>query len=395
MKAAPRSALNLRSLVRGALVALAVLTGAKPAVAAADPAAPIAAALQLQAGGRGETARRRLEALLQETSAPAARLELTRALLDICLSNWHDACVVRYAPVFVAAARATPAANEVQRQRLALQVAYYFDQMRLRAGVTPAAILAGHSWRHEIAYDGELYLRRQVFAANLWLEAGDRPELDRSLAKILSLVGSLKNPQAAPTTVAASLADVVATLLQVGKTERAWGLYRASGAEIGKALPALSLDAAVFQLTVGKLHQQVGDVAGARTALDGAVGVLRRIELEPAVRDRLLAETLTLRAALDASAKDAVAAQAALAEHPFAALYVAPGRTPQSLDEVSYLAVRSLVASAAGRADLAATAALQKPLAFAADPQTVELAATYRTAGAALSLPPGRSAGVG
>ncbi|CAN7180832.1 CHAT domain-containing protein [Phenylobacterium sp. LjRoot219] len=385
--------MNLRSHIRGALVALALLTGAKPAVAAADPAPQIAAALQLQAEGRGETARRQLEALLQETVAPSPRLEVSRALLDVCLGNGHDACVVRYAPTFAETARATPPVNDVQRQRLALQVAYYFDQMRLRAGVAPAAILAGESWRREIAYDGDLYLRRQVFASNLWLETGNRPELDRSLAKILSLVGSLKNPQAARTTVAASLADVIATLLDVGETERAWGLYRASGADIGKALPPVSLDAAAYRLTAGKLHQQVGDAAGARTALDAAVQILRRIELEPAVRERLLAEVLTLRAALDASAGDAASAQAALVEHPFAALYATSGRAPQSLEEISYLAARSLVANAAGGADPIAAAALQKPLPFKADAETAELEAVYRTAGAALALPPGPERG--
>ena len=337
----------MRSLIRGALVSLAVLTGAKPAVAEIAPAAQIAAALQLQAEGRGETARRRLETLLQTTAAPAARLKVARALLDVCLGAWHDACVVRYAPAFVEAARATPAADDAQRQRLALEVAYYFDQMRLRAGVAPAAILAGQSWKHEIASDGELYLRRQVLASNLWLETGHRVELDRSLAKILSLVGSLKNPQAAPGVVATTLADVIATLLQIGESERAWGLYRASGADIGKALPSLSLEAAAYQLSVGKLHQQVGDTAGARTALDGAVGVLRRIELEPAVREHLLAEALTLRAALDAAGGDLPAARAALAEHPFALRYAAPGRAPQGIEEISYLAARSLVASAA------------------------------------------------
>lgn len=330
---------------------------------------------------------------MQATAAPAARLEVARALLEVCLRNQNDACVVRYAQSFVEAARAAPVADDAQRQRLALQVAYYFDQMRLRAGVSPDAILAGQSWNHENASDGELYLRRQLFASNLWLETGDRVELDRSLAKILSLVGSLKNPQAASGAVAATLADVLATLLQIGESERAWGLYRASGADIGKALPSLSLEAAVYQLSVGKLHQQVGDAAGARTALNGAVGVLQRIELEPAVRERLLAEALTLRAALDAAGGDLSAAQAALAEHPFAPRYATPGRAPQSIEEISYLAARSLVASAAGGSDPVAAAALQTPPAFAADAETAGLAAVYRTAGAALSLSPGPQRG--
>lgn len=357
-------------------------------IAAPAAHAEVAAAVRLQADGRGEAARRKLEALLERTADPAARLDVARALLEVCLRNRHDLCVGRYAPAFVEAARAVQPANDIQRQRLGLEVAYYFDQMRLRAGVAPADILAGASWRHEIAYDGELYLRRQVLASNLLLASGDRVGLDRSLNKILSLAGSLSNPQAARETVAASLADVIATLLEIDETERAWGLYRAAGADIEKALPPLSLDAALFALTAGQLRQQVGDVAGARAALAAAAKRLRAIELEPAARDPLLARTLTLQAALAAQAGEAAAAKAALAEHPLATLYAGPGRAPESLEEVAYLAARSLVASAAGAADPVAAVALQKP-GFKADAATVELAAVYRTAGAALASPPG------
>lgn len=345
--------------------------------------------MQLQVQGRGETARQRLETLLEQSTAPAARLEVARPLLEACLMNRNDACVVRYAPVFVAAARATPTANDVQRQRQALEVAYYFDQLRLRAGVAPTAILAGQSWKHEIAYDGELYLRRQVLASNLFLATGDRVGLDRSLNKILSLTGSLKNPQAARTTVAASLADVIATLLELGETERAWGLYRASGADIEKALPPLTLDAALFGLTGAQLRQQVGDVAGARTALDGAAKTLRTIELQPEVRESLLARTLTLQAALAVRAGDLTAAQTAIAAHPFGAPYADAGRAPASLEEVAYLAVRGLAVDAGGWADPGAAAALRKPLGFKPDPETADLVAVYRTAGVALASPPG------
>ena len=389
MRASPRSAWSLPRPAWGALVALALLTGAKPAIAADDLRASIAAAAELQVQGGGETARQRLEALLERTPAPAARLEILRPLLEACLKSRNDACVVRYAPVFVEAARATPTANDVQRQRQALEVAYYFDQLRLRAGVAPAAILAGESWKHEIAYDGELYLRRQVLASNLLLASGDRPALDRSLNKILSLTGSLKNPQVARVTVAASLADVIATLLEIGETERAWGLYRASGADIAKALPPLTLDAALFALTGAQLRQQVGDVAGARTTLEGALKTLRTIELQPGVREDLLARALTLQAALAVRAGDLTAAQAAVAAHPFGARYADAGRAPASPEEVAYLAVRGLAADAGGWTDPAAARALSKPLGFKPDPETADLVAVYRTAGVALASPTG------
>ncbi|CAN7481957.1 CHAT domain-containing protein [Phenylobacterium sp. LjRoot225] len=347
------------------------------------------AASRLFAEGKAETARDGLERLLHSPAAvePEARLSVARALLEVCRRNGDSACVARNVQAFVDAAERAPTANAVQRGRLALEAVYHLDTARWMSGMAPDAILAEPSWRTQVAYDGDLYLRRQVLASNLQLQADRRTELDRSLNKILSLAASLKNPEAARDTVAASLADVLATLLDIGETDRAWGLYRASGADIAKALPPLTLDAAVYELTQAKLRQAVGDLAGARLALQASAMTLRRIELDPGLRQQLLAEALTLKAALDALAGDLPAARAALAEHPFAALYASAGRAPANLEEIIYLAARSFVAAIDQKPDPIVAQALQARPAFAADPETAEYVAAYRAVGSALSAP--------
>ncbi|HKR89309.1 MAG TPA: CHAT domain-containing protein [Phenylobacterium sp.] len=352
------------------------------------PDQQVAGAYRQFYAGRAQAARDSLQALLRSpaAAAPADRLFVAGALLEICLHNRDGACVARNAADFVAAAgQRAASASAVQRRRLALEAAYYVAAARSFAGQAPDAILADAGWSHEIAYDGDLYLRRQVLASNLFLQAGRRADLDRSVDKILSLGASLKNPQSARFTVAASLADVMATLLATGETDRAWGLYRASGADIAKALPPATLDYATYAITQGQLRQAVGDVAGARSALQEAAAALLRIELDPAVRDALLAQALTLRVALDAAAGDLPSAHAALATHPFAPLYARPGRAPANSDEVAYLAARAFVAMIDQTADPVVTRALQAPAAFKDDPVT----ASYRAAGLALALPPG------
>ena len=351
----------------------------------------VASAYRLSFEGRAQTARDNLEGLLRSpaTLEPAARLSVTQALVEICLRNRDSACVTRHVQAFVDAAEHAPVASTVQRGRLALEAIYALDAARSMSGMAPGVILAEPSWAAQVAYDGDLYLRRQVLASDLQLQTGRRADLDRSLNKILSLTASLKNPQASPYTVAASLADVLAALLATGETDRAWGLYRASGGDIAKALPPLTLDAAVYELTQARLRQAVGDIAGARLALQASVLTLRQIELDPATREQLLAEALTRKAALDVLAGDPAAGRAALDQHPYAALYAKPGRTPASLEEVAYLAARGFVARVNGMADPVVALSLQSPPGFAADPQTAEVVAAYRAAGLAFTAAPG------
>jgi CHAT domain-containing protein len=363
----------------------------RPSVAAPDPVAEVHAAVRLFGEGKAVTARRRLDAVLADPGFTGAgpRTEVLRVLLDICLHGDDADCVASRAPDFAAAAEHAPVANDVQRARLALEAVYYLDEARWRTGMAPDAILAGPIWKTQLAADGDLYLRRQVLASNLLLAQGRRSELDRSLDRILSLVASLKNPQDSRLTVASSLADVIATLMQAGETERAWGLYRAAGAQITRALPELSLDQAVWQLNSAKLLQQMGDAAGARLCLDATLLLLDRIEAPGQTLARLGAEAMTLQIVMSTIAGDKAAAQAAIARHPFAGLYRDAGRTPASPEEAAYLAARALAAAAANVPDPVAAQALRRRVAYATDPDTAARTAGYRAAGEALALPPG------
>lgn len=361
------------------------LAAAAPSLANAASPPQIGEAARLALAGKAHAAEAELERLL---AAGAPRLPTLGELLEICAHNRDEACVIRHAPQFAEAALAEPGADVLRAER-AREAAYFLAQANLAAGVNARAILSDPTWRQENAYNGELYLRRQVLASKLLLSIGDRAELDRAINRILSLVASLKNPEAARYTIAGALADMLGTLLQIGETERAWGLYRASGAQIAQALPPLTLDAALYRYTEAQLLQGVGDLAGSAKALDAAVATLRAIELDDSLRQRLLAPALTLKAAVHAASGDVAGARAALDGHPFAKHYAQAGRTPASYDEVTYLAARTLVAAAEAASDPIASQALAAPLAFSMDPATARRAEIYRAAGAALSASAG------
>jgi CHAT domain-containing protein len=373
----------------GFLVAIAFLSLARPVIAAApDPVAEEAgAAIRLFGEGKAQTARQRLEALLDgpEVRSPGARTAVLRTLLDICLHGGDADCVTRHAPEFAAVAEHAPVANQVQRAQLALEAVYYLDEARRVSGMAPALILAEPLWKTQVAYDGDLYLRRQVLASNLLLASGRSGELDRSIDKILSLIAALKTPQASRLTVASSLADVMATLVEIGETQRAWGLFRAAGAEISQAMPQLSLDQALYALNTAKLLVQMGDVGGARKLLDSAVQLLDRVEVAADTRTRLLAEARTLQIVLAETAGDRDGMIAALQAHPFTPLYREAGRAPASPEEVAYLAARGLATAVLQVSDPVTVQALKAPREFKADAETLAVTA----AGEALALPPG------
>lgn len=244
--------------------------------------------------------------------------------------------------------------------------------------------------------DGEAYLRRQVALARGGLHRGSDADLDGRLDRILSLIASLENPEAAPLPVAMALSEVMAILVEAGQSERAWGLYRASGESISRILPASGPEAAAYRLTEAQILESVGDLRSAAQALDTGLAALRGMETDTPRRRDLLADTSSRRIAVYAALGDVDGAKAALAEHPYAALYASAGRAPASAREVSYLPVRALVAALGGGSDPVAARALSAPLGFRPAERMAHSIAVYRAAGAALALPPGveRQAGL-
>lgn len=363
-----------------------------PLARAAQPAVVVAEAVQLYRDGRAVRARETLIRWLERPEArePAQRLPALEALLDICIHSYAESCVQAYAAPYAELARAAPAANDVLGAEQVRKAAYYFDYGRFALGQpeVTATILDGDPWKHENAYNGELYLRRQLLATDVLLAQGRRDEALTAADKVLSLVASLKNPQDSRSTVAWVLADVIRTLMDLGQIERAYGLYRASGGFIGRALPEHSVDAAVFRLAEAQLLQAVGDLTGANRALASATGTLREIELDDDTRVWLLGRALSLRAMVCAAQGELDCAREALRTHPLAELYATSGRTPASTDEFAYLGARSLVAVLEGGEDpVAGRAMASAPSGLdAGEAAWIDVA---RSAGAAVVRAPG------
>lgn len=360
----------------------------QPSVAQPAVAESIAAAGGLFDQGRSTSAKALLSGLL---NAPenGARAAILRALVQICHRSFDDDCVARHGPAAAWAIEGLPAANALQRAELAREAAHHRDLARRASGKGSVGIVDGPSGPRENAYNGDLYLRRQVLAARIHQDLGQSAALDDSLNRTLSLLASVDAPSASPVTLARTFADTLAILVEAGQTERAWGLYRAAGSAVSRILPSASVDAVSFRLTEAELMQRMGDLKGASEAAGDAVTTLRRIELQASVRERLVARALAQQAAACAALGDLHCARAALDEHPGAALYRDEGRTAANPDEVIYLVLRGLIANLDGKPDPAVVAALARPLGFAPTAAQLQTLEVYRLVGPALALPPG------
>lgn len=388
-----------RSLAAAVLAANVILAVPQPAIAAPAPGGTvgeeITSSWDLYFQGKALTARRNLAALLQrpEAKAPAARLEVLRAILDMCVQGQADGCVLTYAKMYMETETlpATPA-SLTERERLRLQD-YYLGQARLslRSLEATRALAEGEAWKHENAFNEALYLKRQALLANAEAISGDHAGAGRAVDRMLSLIAAQENPQDSRFTVALALSQAVAVLADIGEGERAYGLYRATGSFVFQTLPPLTPEAVRFRLTEARLLEQRGDFQGAVRSIDLALAVGRAIELDTDVRETLLAGALTAKAAACAGRLDLDCARKALDEHPLAARLATPGARPQTYEETTYLAVRALVNAFAGGDDAAAAAALAQPTEGRYGATTNDALAVYRAMGAALASPPGEA----
>jgi CHAT domain-containing protein len=349
--------------------------------------------------GKGQTARRMLEAQLADPSLDAqTRRRATRTLLELCVHSRADDCVIAQVPQYLAMAPPTPP-NELQRREDVRQTGYFQDYGRFVYGApeVTARILDGELWRQENAYNPGLYLRRQILATNIRLEREDYAGARDNVDKTLSLIAALRNPQEDPFLAAWALADAIDSLRVLGESDRAYGLYRAGGGFIAASLPPLSVDALNYRLIEAELLLERGEFERAVAVLDVASATVQAIELEDADRDYVLAQALTRKATACAALLKADCARAALDEHPYAKLYRRAGRTPAEFEETAYLATRALVAAIEQQPDPVAALALGKAAGY--EPSAganAAIAGIYRTAGRALAQPPGaaRQAGL-
>ncbi|WP_312160483.1 CHAT domain-containing protein [Phenylobacterium sp.] len=371
------------------------MLSSQPAVAAGPAPSPWGLYFQ----GKGQTARELLERRLGgEELDPAARREAMATLLEICIHSRARDCILEQVPKYVALP-APPAANELMRREDVRRTGYFLDYGKFTYGAAPvtAGILAGDLWRQENAANAGLYLRRQLLASNIQLEQGDHAAAGTSLDKILSLVASLKTPQDDAFLVAWALSDVIDSLRVLGQSDRAYGVYRASGRFIAASLPPLSVDAMTYRLVEAELLLEQGQFAQAVAVLDAAAATARAIELDEASRAYMIAQAMTRKAAACASLLRLDCARDAIDAHPYGKLYARAGRTPADFEETAYLAARALTAAIEQRPDPVAAKALAEAAPYeAAAGANAEPAAIYRTAGRALALPPGaeRQAGL-
>lgn len=363
-----------------------------PGYARAAEPSPIAQAWALHHQGKTLQARRSLEAHLETPAGREAgeRLIVLEQLLDICVRSQADACLQKYAPIYAEVASSRPFANDIQKTEAARRAGYYLfaAQAAVASNAQVSGILANANWKLEHVYDVELYLRRQVLASNLYLRAGRRAEANRAVDKILSLIAALDEPAAARSTIMWALSDVMETLIALGDTDRAYGIFRSAGRGVGAALPPQSVEAALFELRGGVVLIAAGRPDEASRFLDLAVATLGGAELEPDVKRHLLVVALTAKAqACNATAQPCAAE--ALGRHPFKGLYAAPGRAPQNWAEVEYLSMRALTAAFAETPDPVVFDALQRSLAFTPDPAELAALKVHQALGRALASPPG------
>lgn len=388
----PRKGLQWRSLAGWLWLASTILGGSAPALAQPAPS-PATAAVQLYFDGKAVTARQQLVGFLQGPDArdPAMRLATLAVLLDICLHSYANDCVQAHVDEYVELARTTSAANAVLQAEQARRAGYYFDFGRLllnRPEVT-AQILDWSPWTHENPYNGELYLQRRLLASNVLLAQGKTEAAMAEVDRILSFVATLKNPEAARFTVAWTLTDLIRTLLDLGQTERAYGLYKTSGGYIAGALGARSVDAVVYRLAEGQLLEQLGDLDGSTAALARSQAILEVIEVDDDTRSWLLGEIVTLRAVVCTLRSDMSCASDALRLHPSAERFQQAGVTASSESDVSYLAAGALTAAFGRTPDPIVAQALAAAPTFGTDPRFHASEAVIRSAGVALALPLG------
>lgn len=326
-----------------------------------------------------------------EVRDPTARLATLGLLLDICLHSYADACVQAHVAEYVELANTTPAANTALQAEQTRRAGYYLDAARLSLGrpEITADILKGPMWTRENPANGELYLKRRLLASNVLLAQGKPEAAMAEVDRILSFVAALENPEAARYTLAWTLTDVIRTLLDLGQTERAYGLYKASATFVADAFRRDSVDAVIFQMAAGQVLQAVGDLEGASRALATARETLGHIEMDADTHSWLAGDVLTLQAGVYAARADLDGARDALAAHPLAARFGDRHRVPASAPEVAYLAIRALVAAGDKPMDPVVARDLAGPLTFKIEPRFRGSSEVARAAGLALAKPVG------
>jgi CHAT domain-containing protein len=333
--------------------------------------------------GRVLTAEKRLSSALDGPErSPADRARLLQFLLTLCTRADDLECLVKWGPEYAQAVERSSVGGQAQHERG--REAYYFIEYAgyaVATGKTFQSMVDDRRLDWGSPAHQSLYLRQKLLAAQVYVWA-DRPaDALRQVDKALSLIASFKNPEEARLELAWGLTDIIGLLMQVGDTERAFGLYKAAAPAIVAILPPRSIDAVRFHYVEAQLMEQVGLVDQAATALDLAIAGLAGLEVSPGRHEALAADLFVFKAVFDLMRGDLGAAQEALARHPFAAIYRQAGRAAATDREISYLAARALIARASGLSDPVVITGLGGPRNATVSPEYEG----YRQAGLALA----------
>lgn len=339
--------------------------------------------------GRYMTSQAKLIREIGKATEPSERAPLLDTLIEICIYAGDAECLAanvdKYANDTMAANKGadyTARSNVVQSLYYAKAYAVFLAE--------PIAPYAGQiigtmiDTPDENPFNVPLYLKRQLLCAHVHLELRNFQRAQLCLDKALSLIATLENPEASRYVVATTLTEAIGLLADLGEFERAFGIYR-SVRRLPDLIPSTNLDGVRYRMVEATLLERVGDPAGAKSALDGALALLARIEVAPAVRTGFEGQIQATRAVLCIYLGDSACATRSIREHPFHKSFEKKPRPPESAPELSYLAARAFVGVAEGKKgqDLVAKA-VTTPLSFGVAGATDEEVEAYRLGALAL-----------
>lgn len=347
-------------------------------------------AVQDVLNGRYLTAQAKLIRQIGKETEPIARLPFLDTLIEICIYAGDAECLAAHVDQYANDAIAVTKGADYTVRSNTVQSLYYAKAYAIfLAG--PIAPYAGQiigtmiDTPDENPFNVPLYFKRQLLCAQLHLELRNFQRAQLCLDKALSLIATLENPEASRYVVATTLAEAIGLLADLGEFERAFGIYR-SVRRLPDLIPSTNLDGVRYRMVEATLLERVGDPAGAKSALDGALELLPRIEIAPATRSGLTGQIQATRAVLCVYVNDSACATSSIREHPFHDSFERKPRSPQTAGELSYLAARAFVHASGGKKRQNSVAnAVAAPLSFGVAGVTEEEIEAYRLGALALA----------
>ncbi len=273
------------------------------------------------------------------------------SLLELCFYSYDIECLDRNIPAAVNnLSKIDIAEFELQRLRLNSRLMLYI-------GFASYHYAERATWKTQVLgtflerqdetpfLDPDLYVRRQNLRGFFRIGLDDYSNALDAVDRALSVQASIKNPQAQPFYVAASLSDSIYLLLAIGEIDRAWSVYQAAGDSIARSLPAATVPAILFRIREAELLEHWGDLPGAKSAYDAALSGLKSARIESDTRAWLTSTAQSNRAVICVLLNELNCANESIELHPYSAV----DPNSETLDQstlFSFLAAKSVVRTA-------------------------------------------------